>query len=143
MFQDKPFSTPIVAPNDPTMALEGDVSFPTKKMPYDVFIENNLDVPISQYEQLNQEPFLVKHLGIDNWSDLNPLTDINNVQEKVRVIDLYIMRLIQERNLEDSMGSHKQILNELQVATLMELNSTADRKIDILSKYVLRINNGR
>ena len=96
--------------------------------------------PLSAYEKVEGKPYSVEHFKVDNWDILDDTTDITNLRGKIKTIESFINRVIGEDDLEDSLETYKNIMDQYNKTLNIKSNEKTSLKIERLSSYFNLLN---
>jgi hypothetical protein len=119
--------------------IEHDISDTNKSISdnkYEVEGTVNSDLPFSQYSAFNQVPYSVNFFKVDNYEHLNDITDIDGIRGKIETIENYIMKQIEENNLQDKLTTYNDIIESFMESIGIDKNETDISKLFKISKYI-------
>lgn len=105
----------------------------TKSPSYSPAASDTSDAPPSLYNEVNKQPYAVKHLDLGLYHDDK---DFQSVRDQAKELDAYVLKQIKARGMKDEPGSYKEVVdaiykqigksaNEDPVQTLKRLTTAA------------------
>ena len=101
------------------------------------FLNNEIDPPLSLHEQVKGVPFGVEYFGLNNYMDLNEVTDIDKVRDKLEIIEDYVNELITTKGLMDITESYESIMKQIEEMLYFEETETSISKINKVYQMII------
>jgi hypothetical protein len=114
-------------PNEPIVKSGGGDSVPSAV---------NVEVPLSQYQTVNQTPYTAKFFELEDYNFLTDLTDVNDTRLNVKTIEEYVYHQISTKELYDTTAVYADLLNELFERMGLDKNERMDSRLAKTAKYI-------
>ena len=99
-------------------------------------VPSTAEPPLSKYTEIKGKPYTAEYLDIHFWDSLTPELDVDNTGKNVGMIEEYVAKEIDKRNLEDTVGSYREIMDEIKSFLNISANEKVEGRIDRYANYI-------
>ena len=95
------------------------------------------DIPIEHWEAIHGHPYTANYFKVENWDELNGITDIDSLRDKVFLIEEYYQMLRQGRSLKDSREAYSKVMSEIGEMLGIEDEEEPASKISRIANFII------
>ena len=104
----------------------------------DDFVSSKVDIkpPLSAYDKITGKPYSVEYFKIDEWDNIDEdVPDVFDKKAKVKFVEDWVKERIKKLNLEDSIESYDEIMNQYKQELNISKTEKNESKLDRIYSY--------